>query len=126
MHQPCKSHPPHVAVVVEQLSINYTQKKSLKLASNACYILGFAKEAALFYVLSQHIIRDIRYSPDRAKVAILSLPKVPSIPLAILSLIAIHPIDFRYGTPEMKAILEEDLTQVSSKSKPPLHRPRNR
>lgn len=28
---------------------------------------------------------------------------------AILSLMAIHPIDFRYGTPEMKAIWEEDF-----------------
>jgi hypothetical protein len=36
-------------------------------------------------------------------------PKAHQSLPAILTLMAIHPIDFRYGTPEMKAIWEEDF-----------------
>ncbi len=36
-------------------------------------------------------------------------PKAPSIPSAINPAMSIHPIEFRYGTREMKAIWEEDF-----------------
>ena len=36
-------------------------------------------------------------------------PKAPSIPSAILPGMSIHPMEFRYGTREMKAIWEEDF-----------------
>lgn len=36
-------------------------------------------------------------------------PKAPSIPSAILLAMSIHPMEFRYGTKEMKAIWEEDF-----------------
>jgi adenylosuccinate lyase len=38
----------------------------------------------------------------------LAQPKVPSTPCAILPSMSIHPIEFRYGTKEMKDIWEED------------------
>jgi len=38
----------------------------------------------------------------------LTRPKAPSTPYAILLLMSIHPIEFRYGTKEMKDIWEED------------------